>query len=89
MEAIICYMKAFTEAMEASIASVEASMAFVEAFMEAMEAAMEAVEASTEAFMNSHGSFHELPRKKQVVQETVACFVVFSYPIRQHPLVLH
>ena len=52
--------------------------AFTEASTEAfMEDSMESMEASTEAFMNFHGidgsfhgSFHELPREKQVVPET-------------------
>ena len=37
-----------------------------------MEASISSMKASTEAFMEagSHGSFHELPRKKQVVQQT-------------------
>ena len=57
--------------MEGSISSMKASTeASTEAFTEASTEAF--TEASTETFMEagSHGSFHELPRKKQVVQQT-------------------
>ena len=67
-------MKASTEAsMKSSMASMEAVL---EAFMEASIASesFHSFHESHGSFHGSggsfHGSFHELPRKKQVVQET-------------------
>ena len=84
-------MEAFVEAtveftsVEASPTSVEASVkAFVEASsMEAftkasVEACVFFLRGSFHIFHESfHGSFHELPRKKQLVQETAEAFMSF------------